>query len=125
MLIFHNESGCPDARTFFPAWFPEDGQINPTVKDTELLLCSGRYNFLPTMPNHMSIDIFKDLSLKALRITPHILTVDRTFTAFDISQCLNDDGNPTIPDVRHVFGDNCASPLWMKLNQWAVFHSGV
>ena len=37
----HNESGCPDARTFFPALFPEDGQINPTVKDTELRLCSG------------------------------------------------------------------------------------
>ncbi|KAF9786299.1 cytochrome P450 [Thelephora terrestris] len=87
--VFHNESLYPDAHAFKPDRFLKDGQIDPDVKDPEVLIfgcgrriCPGRHF--------------------ALRLL--FLTIARTLAVFDISTCLDEDGNPIVPDGRSTHG---------------------
>jgi len=85
--MFRNESDYPDAQTFNPGRFLKDGQIDPNVKDPELQLfgwgrrmCPGRHFALRVM----------------------FLTVARTLAVFDISKCLDEYGNPIVPDGKYT-----------------------
>ncbi|KAF9786329.1 cytochrome P450 [Thelephora terrestris] len=90
--MFRNESDYPDPLTFNPGRFLKDGQIDPNVKDPELQvfgwgrrICPGRHF--------------------ALRVS--FLAVARTLATFDISKCIDEDGNPIVPDRKYTFGAVC------------------
>jgi len=87
--MFRNESDYPDAHTFNPGRFLKNGQIDPNVKDPEpqafgwgRRICPGRHF--------------------ALRVL--FLTVARTLATFDISKCLDEDGNPIVPNGKYSSG---------------------
>ncbi|KAF9645498.1 CyP450 monooxygenase [Thelephora ganbajun] len=87
--IFRNESVYPDAHAFKPDRFLKDGRIDLEVKDPEESLfgwgrrvCPGRHF--------------------ALRLL--FLTVARTLATFDVSKCLDGDGNPIVPDGKYTPG---------------------
>lgn len=87
--MFRNESDYPNADVFNPDRFLKDGQIDPSVKDPELQqfgwgrrICPGRHF--------------------ALRVL--FLTIARTLATFDISMCLDEGGNPIVPDGEYAFG---------------------
>jgi len=86
---FRNESVYPNARAFNPERFLKDGQIDPDVKDPEMLvfgygrrICPGRHF--------------------ALRVL--FLTVASTLATFDISKCLDENGNNIVPDGKYTSG---------------------
>jgi len=86
---FRNESVYPNAYAFNPSRFLKDGQIDPNVLDPEQLLfgrgrriCPGRHFALRTI----------------------FLTVARTLAIFDISKCLDEDGNPIVPEGKYTKG---------------------
>ncbi|KAF9646526.1 cytochrome P450 [Thelephora ganbajun] len=98
---FRNESAYPDAHAFKPDRFLKDGQIDPEVKDPERLLfgwgrriCPGRHFVLRLL----------------------FLTVARTLATFDISKCLDGDGNPIVPDGKTLLElfRNPSQPLPFK-----------
>jgi len=85
--MLRDESVYPDPHTFNPERFLKDGQINPDVKDPDQMgafgfgrrACPGKYFALRVM----------------------FLTISHTLATFDISKCLDEDGNPIIPKVEY------------------------
>jgi len=80
--MFRDESVYPNAHIFNPDRFLKDGQINPEVKDPEQIvfgygrrICPGR---------HFVVRVL-------------FLTIAHTLATFDISKCLDEDGNPIVP----------------------------
>jgi len=95
--IFRNESVYPDAHSFNPSRFLKDGEINPEVMDPEQAvfgwgrrICPGRHF--------------------ALRFL--FLTIARALATFNISKCLDEDGNPIVPDGKYTpSGISCPLPF--------------
>jgi len=65
--------------------FLKDGQIDPNVKDPEKLIFGWGRRICPG----------RHFALRFL-----FLTIARTLAVFDISACLDEDGNPIVPDGK-------------------------
>jgi len=87
--MFRNESVYPDPHSFKPGRFMKDGRINPKVKDPEELVFGLSRRACPG----------KHFALRVL-----FLTIARTLATFDISKCLDEDGNPIVPDGKCTTG---------------------
>ena len=99
--MFHDESVYPDPHTFNPDRFLKDGQINPEVKNPEQIAFGyGRRYFVLRW-----ILVLYSSGDTSFRICPGryfaarvlFLTVAHTLATFDISKCLDEDGNPIVP----------------------------
>jgi len=98
--MFRNESVYPDAHSFKPERFLKDGEINPEVRDPEQLLFGWGRRVCPG--RHFEIRVL-------------FLMVARTLSTFDISKCLDKDGNPIVPDGKYTFG-SISHPLPFRSN---------
>lgn len=98
--IFHNESVYPNPDTFNPYRFLKDGQIDPDVKDPERLIFGFGRRICPG--RHFALQVL-------------FLTIARTLATFDISMCLDEAGNPIVPDGKFTHGIVC-HPLPFRSN---------
>ncbi|KAF9786328.1 cytochrome P450 [Thelephora terrestris] len=87
--MFRDESVYPDAHVFNPGRFIKDGHIDPNVKDPQEIvfgwgrrICPGRHFVLRVL----------------------WLTIARVLATFDISKCLDEDGNPITPNGKYTSG---------------------
>lgn len=104
--MLRDESVYPDPHTFNPERFLKDGQINPDVKDPDQMGAFGfgrRYFVLRWMiilysPGDTS---FRACPGKYFALRVMFLTISHTLATFDISKCLDEDGNPIIPKVEY------------------------
>ncbi|KAF9645509.1 CyP450 monooxygenase [Thelephora ganbajun] len=80
---------CILMHTFKPDRFLKDGQINPDVRDPEQLLFGWGRRICPG--RHFAARVL-------------FMTIARTLATFDISKCLDEDGNPIVPDAKYTHG---------------------
>ena len=108
--MFHNESVYPDAHVFNPDRFLKDGQIDPEVKDPEQLAFGygRRYLHLRLMPVTRSLDdtrnFYRVCPGRHFAIRVLFLTIAHTLAIFDISKCMDEDGNPIVPEGEYTHG---------------------
>ena len=103
--MFRNESVYPDAHNFNPGRFLKDGQIDPEVKDPEELIFGWGRRYFPSKERQSHVP---RMTRGYFRICPGryfasrvlFLTIARTLATFDISKCLDEDGNPIVPDGK-------------------------
>jgi len=109
--VFRNESVYPNAHKFNPNRFLKDGQINLDVKDPEQLVFGwGRRYFYSQQPLFFLLHFGGDAYFSricpgrhfALRVI--FLTIAHILAVFDISKCLDEDGNPIVPDGEYSLG---------------------
>ena len=106
-MVFRDESMYPDAHKFNPGRFIKDGQIDLNVRDPEQVLFGwGRRYFIhDTNPALQITREFSRICLgKQFALRVLFLTIARTLATFDISMCLDGDGNPIVPDGKFAPG---------------------
>lgn len=98
--MLHNESVYPNPNVFDPSRFLKDGQIDPNVKDPEQITFGWGRRICPG--KHFAVRVLW-------------LTIARVLATFDVSKCLDENGDTIVPDGKYTFG-GVTHPLPFKSN---------